>query len=66
MRALRGRAAAAAGCHAAALQLALERLSDIRGLVRALARAEELKARQAAERVRPRSCTAPGLQNPNL
>lgn len=50
MRPLQLRAAAAAGCHHAALAHGLERLSDLRGQARAMAHsAEEKKA--AAEKV---------------
>jgi hypothetical protein len=46
MRAARMRCAAAAGGHAAALQLALERLGDLRGRTRSIAAAVAAQRRQ--------------------
>ena len=46
MRALRMRAASASGCHAAALQLVLERLSDLRARARGMSAAADAQRKQ--------------------
>jgi hypothetical protein len=70
MRAARMRCAAAAGCHAAALQLALERLGNLRGRARGLAAAVAAQRKQqvwpplaSSENSMLRACLA-GLRQP--